>query len=194
MCVRVPVACHVCRLNDLRHFCQLLLPHTFAILFLLTVRMSVASLSLLVCFFRSLYVCVCVISIKQNQHSHTHVVETWQKQQRMPHTFVFIMLNVSWGQQDHTHTRTQTTLTKTTTVTCAVCCLFLLLLLLLFGGLLFCFRKCSTFTACVCHISHFTFVQFQLQLHSHFVACPPVCFRCVFYFTRAPKSMQRTTN
>lgn len=51
-CVRVPGACHVCRLNDLRHFCQLLLPHTFAILFLLTGRMTVcASLSLCV------YVC-----------------------------------------------------------------------------------------------------------------------------------------
>lgn len=51
LCVRVPGACHVCRLNDLRHFCQLLLPHTFAILFLLTGRMTVcASLSLCVCY------------------------------------------------------------------------------------------------------------------------------------------------
>lgn len=63
LCVRVPGACHVCRLNDLRHFCQLLLPHTFAILFLLTGRMTVCA---------SLSLCVCVISIKQNQHSHTH--------------------------------------------------------------------------------------------------------------------------
>lgn len=53
----------------------------------------------------------------------------------------------------------------------------------------FCFCKCSTVTACVCHFSHFTFIQFQFQLalHLHFAR-----LRCVFYFTRAPKSMQHT--
>lgn len=184
-CVRVPGACHVCRLNDLRHFCQLLLPHTFAILFLLTGRMTVCA---------SLCLCVCVLLALNKTNTHTHTQtgtrrETWQKQQRMPHTFVFIMLNVSWGQQDHTlHTDKD--------YNSNLCCLLSALVVVLLVALVIvvsvliqwaslCFCKCSNVTACVCHNSHFTFIQFQFQLAS-------LC--CVFYLTRAPKSMQHTIN
>lgn len=103
------------------------------------------------------------------------------------------MLNVSWGQQDHTlHTDKD--------YNSNLCCLLSALVVVVLVALvivvsvliqwaLFCFCKCSTVTACVCHISHFTFIQFQFQLalQLHFAS-----LRCVFYFTRAPKSMQHT--